>query len=117
MRHQQPAMFALLCDELTQAVAAGRLSHPLREWLKLSAVDQLEGFLDDFVDNPPDVKVCNKSFVCVCVCVCMCVCVHVRLCAHIQRVWLRPWYICCSKLFDTLLGHNGEPSLTHWPMV
>ncbi|KAL3132723.1 hypothetical protein ABBQ32_009229 [Trebouxia sp. C0010 RCD-2024] len=56
VRHHQPGMFALLCDELTQAVAAGRLSEPLREWLRLCAVDQLEGFLDDFVENPPDVQ-------------------------------------------------------------
>lgn len=58
VRQHNPAMFALLCDELTDAVVAGRLSEPLREWLKLSATDQLEGFLDDFKDTPADVQVC-----------------------------------------------------------
>lgn len=65
MRQRQPAMFALLCDELTQAVASARLSAPLREWLRASATDQLEGFLDDFVETPPDVQVCMRLTMCV----------------------------------------------------
>ena len=58
VRQHNPVMFALLCDEITDAVVAGRMSEPLREWLKLSATDQLEGFLDDFTDSPADVQVC-----------------------------------------------------------
>ena len=90
VRQRQPAMFGLLCDELTQAVAAGRLSVPLKEWLRASATDQLEGFLDDFIESPPDVQVCMhltmsvQVSVCVCgsvsVSVCLCVCRSVCVC-------------------------------------
>lgn len=81
VRQRQPAMFAVLCDELTQAVAGGRLSEPLREWLQASAIDQLESFLDDFMETPPPVQVSdNVLYACVCMCVgvracvCMCMC-------------------------------------------
>lgn len=79
MRQRQPAMFALLCDELTQAVTAGRLSEPLREWLKTSATDQLESFLDDFVETPPDVQVCVRLTMYLYAHLCVCACVHVHV--------------------------------------
>ena len=56
MRQHNAAMFALLCDELTDAVTAGHLPEALREWLKLNATDHLEGFLDDFTETPADVQ-------------------------------------------------------------
>lgn len=59
-RQHNPAMFALLCDELTDAVKAGRLADSLREWLKLSATDELEGFLDDCTQQPPAVQVLHN---------------------------------------------------------
>ena len=40
-------MFALLCDELTDAVAMGRLAEPIRAWLSSAATEELEAFLDD----------------------------------------------------------------------
>lgn len=80
MRQRQPAMFGLLCDELTQAVASGRLSAPLREWLQASATDQLEGFLDDFIETPPDVQVCMLLTMCVPVSGSVFVCLSLSIC-------------------------------------
>lgn len=56
-RQHKPAMFALLCDELTEAVVAGRLAEPLKHWIKTSATDQLEAFLDDYAHDLPAVQV------------------------------------------------------------
>ena len=66
VRQHSPAVFALLCDELTAAVRRGQLSAALREWLKLFATDQLEAFLDDFTDSPPNVQVHASTSVSAC---------------------------------------------------
>ena len=62
-KQQSPAMFAMLCDELTAAVKGGRLGGPLTAWLRGAATDELEGFLDDCTPDPPPVQVC-KYFIC-----------------------------------------------------
>ena len=56
-RQHNPAMFALLCDELAGEVASGRLAEPLRVWLRSSATDELENFLDDCNQDLPAVQV------------------------------------------------------------
>ncbi len=56
-KQHRPAMFALLCDELTDAVALGRLAEPIRAWLSSAATEELEAFLDDCSHDLPAVQV------------------------------------------------------------
>ncbi|DBA96744.1 TPA: hypothetical protein ACH3X1_015586 [Trebouxia sp. C0004] len=59
-KQHKPAMFALLCDELTDAVTSGRLAEPIRAWLSLAATEELEMFLDDCSHDLPAVQ-CKGS--------------------------------------------------------
>ena len=56
-KQHRPAMFALLCDELTDAVTSGRLAEPIRAWLSLAATEELETFLEDCSHDLPAVQV------------------------------------------------------------
>ncbi|KAA6418674.1 MAG: hypothetical protein FRX49_11327 [Trebouxia sp. A1-2] len=61
-KQHKPAMFALLCDELTNAVTSGCLAEPIRAWLSLAATEELEAFLDDCSHDLPAVQLKgNKS--------------------------------------------------------
>ena len=56
-KQHSPAMFAMLCDELAQAVTGGRLGEAVTAWLRGAATDELEAFLDDCNPDQPPVEV------------------------------------------------------------
>ncbi len=53
-------MFAVLCDELTDAVTLGRLAEPIRAWLSSAATEELEAFFDDCSLDLPAVQVSTQ---------------------------------------------------------
>ena len=59
-KQHKPAMFAVLCDELTDAVTLGRLAEPVRAWLSSAATEELEAFLDDCSLDLPAVQVSTQ---------------------------------------------------------